>query len=324
MGRAWQRRAFLGASTAGVLAGGVIAQRGVFAAEVPRETFTYKTVGKLSIKADVYNSATGRRRPVAVWIHGGALIMGDRRGIDKSLLVELIKAGYAVVSIDYRLAPETKLAAILEDVRDAFGWVRKEGPRLFGAEIDRIAVLGGSAGGYLTLMSGFLIEPRPKALVSFWGYGDIAGDWYSRPDAYYRRQSLVPDGEARAEVGTEALAEPPASNKRSRFYLYCRQNGLWPKEVSGHDPLSEPKALEPFCPIRHVTRKYPPTMLIHGTIDTDVPHAQSVQMDQELTRHGVTHEFISVAGGGHGLGGLDRARVASIHERVLDFLKRNV
>ena len=49
------------------------------------------------------------RRPLAVWIHGGALIMGDRRGIDRTLLGELIKAGYIVVSIDYRLAPETKL-----------------------------------------------------------------------------------------------------------------------------------------------------------------------------------------------------------------------
>jgi acetyl esterase/lipase len=307
-----------------MLGASVIAQREVLAAEVPPETFTYKTVGKLSIKADVHNGSTGRIRPVAVWIHGGALIMGDRRGIDRSLLAELIKAGYAVVSIDYRLAPETKLAAILEDVRDAFGWVRKEGPRLWGADTERIGVLGSSAGGYLTLMSGFLIEPRPRALVSFWGYGDIVGDWYSQPDAFYRRQGLVPESEARAAVGTEAVAEPPASNQRSRFYLFCRQNGLWPKEVSGHDPLSESKAFDPFCPVRHVTNRYPPTMLIHGTNDTDVPHAQSVQMDHELTRHGVNHEFISVAGGGHGLGGLDRARIASIHKRVLDFLKRNV
>ena len=108
--------------------------------------------------------------------------MGDRRGIDRALAGALIDAGYVLVSIDYRLAPETKLPAILEDVRDAFAWIRKDGPRLFGAEADRIVVLGGSAGGYLTLMSGFLIEPRPKALVSYWGYGDIAGDWYSRPD----------------------------------------------------------------------------------------------------------------------------------------------
>jgi acetyl esterase/lipase len=250
--------------------------------------------------------------------------MGDRRGIDRALASDLINAGYVLVSIDYRLAPETKLPAILEDVRDAFAWVRKDGPRLFGADADRIVVLGGSAGGYLTLMSGFLIEPRPRALASYWGYGDIAGEWYSRPDAFYRKQPLVSENEARASVGTHALAEPPPSNKRGRFYLYCRQNGLWTKEVAGHDALSEPRALDPYCPIRNVTQKYPPTMLVHGTIDTDVPHEQSVQMDRELARHGVPHEFISVPGGGHGLGGMDRARLGEIRERVLAFLSRHL
>ena len=264
----------------------------------------------------------GERRPLAVWIHGGALIMGDRRGIDRTLLGELIKAGYVVVSIDYRLAPETKLAAILDDVKDAFAWVRAEGPKNFGARIDRIAVLGGSAGGYLTLTCGYLIEPRPAALVSFWGYGDIAGTWYSRPDAFYRRQPLVTEAEARAAVGTTEVAEPPPRNQRGRFYLYCRQNGLWSKEVAAHDPDTEPKAFDPYCPVRNLSAKYPPTLLIHGTKDTDVPHEQSVVMDRELARHGVPHEFISVPGAGHGLGGVDKTLLAGIYERVLAFLKR--
>jgi len=298
------------------------ARRLASSAEFSRETFTYKTAGNCRIKADVYGASPGERRPLAVWIHGGALIMGDRRGIDRTLLGELIKAGYVVVSIDYRLAPETKLAAILDDVKDAVAWVRAEGPRTFGAGIDRIAVLGGSAGGYLTLTCGYLIEPRPAALVSFWGYGDIAGPWYSRPDAFYRRQPLVTEAEARAAVGTTEVAEPPARNQRGRFYLYCRQNGLWSKEVAAHDPDTEPKAFDLNCPVRNLSAKYPPTLLIHGTKDTDVPHEQSVVMDRELSRHGVPHEFISVAGAGHGLGGVDKTVLAGIHQRVMAFLKR--
>jgi acetyl esterase/lipase len=295
-----------------------------FGAEVNQETFTYKTIGDCEIKADVFHASPGRSRPVAVWIHGGALIMGDRRGIDKKLLDALIDTGYVVVSIDYRLAPETKLPAILDDVRAAFAWVRAEGPRSWGARTDRIAVLGGSAGGYLTLASGFLIEPRPAALVSFWGYGDIAGTWYSRPDPFYRRQPLVSDAEARSAVGTKILAEPPAGNQRGRFYLYCRQNGLWPKEVTGHDPDTEPKAFNSFCPVRNLSAQYPPTLLIHGTNDTDVPHEQSVVMERELARHGVPHEFISVRGAGHGLRGVDKTVVDGIYQRVLAFLRRHV
>ncbi len=139
--------------------------------------------------------------------------MGNRQGIDRTLRDDLIDSGYAVVSIDYRLAPETKLAAILDDVRDAFAWIRSEGPKAFAARTDRIAVLGGSAGGYLALCSGYLVRPRPASLVSFWGYGDIAGDWYGRPDPFYRRQALVSESEARAAVGQggdlrAASAEP--------------------------------------------------------------------------------------------------------------------
>ena len=78
------------------------------------------------------------------------------------------------------------------------------------------------------MCTGFLVEPRPVALVSFWGYGDIAGDWYARPDEFYRQQPLVAETEARAAVGKTVIAEPAAGSRRDRFYLYCRQNGLWP------------------------------------------------------------------------------------------------
>jgi len=323
MARLWGRREFLNASVAGFVstaATGARLARGA-QAKATQKTYTYKTVGNCQIKADVYNAAPGERRPLAIWIHGGALIMEDRRGIDKTLLAGLVKAGYVVISIDYRLAPETKLPAILDDVRDAFAWARAEGPKNFGARPDRIAVLGGSAGGYLTLVTGYLIEPRPAALVSYWGYGDIAGPWYSKPDAFYRTAPLLTEAEARRCVGTTELAEPPRGNQRARFYIYCRQNGLWPKEVSGFDPDTEPKAFDRLCPVRNVSAKYPPTLLVHGTRDTDVPHELSVDMDRELARHGVRHEFISVAGAGHGLRRADKAVVAGIHERVLAFLK---
>jgi acetyl esterase/lipase len=315
------RREFLGGSIVGLVSAAASARRSALGADVSPQTYTYKTIGDCPIKADVYTASSSARRPVAVWIHGGALIMGDRRGINSGLRDELIRAGYAVVSIDYRLAPETKLPAILDDLKDAFAWIRSEGPNLFGARTERIAVLGGSAGGYLTLCSGFLIAPRPAALVSFWGYGDIAGPWYSRPDEFYRRQPLVPEADARASVGTTVIAEPPPRNQRGRFYLYCRQNGLWPREVSGHVPVTEPKAFDPLCPVRNLSPAYPPTLLIHGTKDTDVPHEQSVLMDRELTRQGVPHELVSVPDGGHGLGNIDKAQVAAIHRHVIDFLR---
>ena len=78
------RRGFLGASVAGLISAAA-AGRSVWGAEATRETFTYKTVGDCAIKADVIRPSSREPLPVAVWTHGGALIMGDRRGIDRTL-----------------------------------------------------------------------------------------------------------------------------------------------------------------------------------------------------------------------------------------------
>jgi acetyl esterase/lipase len=291
-------------------------------AQPPKRTYTYKVAGDCQIQADVYRAPGEAVRPVIFWIHGGALIMGNRRGINATQLEKYVGAGYTVVSIDYRLAPETKLPAIIEDVQDAYRWTREKGPELFHADPNRIAVVGHSAGGYLTLMCGFRLTPRPKALVAFYGYGDIAGAWYSRPDPFYNRQPAVSKEAAHEAVGTSAIAED-TSNKRGAFYLYCRQHGIWPQEVSGFDPDREPKAFDPFCPVRNVTGDYPPTMLLHGDRDTDVPYELSVMMNKELERHHVAHEFITMPGRGHGFDrDMQDPEVAAAFDRALVFLKK--
>ncbi len=256
-----------------------------------------------------------------VWIHGGALIAGSRKWLDGRLTAELLKAGFVVVSIDYRLAPETKLAGIVEDVQDAWRWVRQEGPRQFGIDPDRLATAGASAGGYLTLMTGFCLNSRPRALVSYFGYGDITGPWYSKPDEFYRRKPLVSKEEAHRCVGDRVLAEPPIPNRRGRFYQYCRQKGIWPNEVAGHDPHAEPKWFDLYCPIRNVTAKYPPTFLIHGTDDTDVPYTESKNMAAKLAESSVEHEFITVVGAGHGLARAAPSKVLQIAQQATKFVK---
>jgi acetyl esterase/lipase len=292
---------------------------------IDKETYIYKTVGKCEIQADVYRLPGNAIRPVILWIHGGVLIMGHRSNISSEQLNMYLNAGYTVVSIDYRLAPETKIDGIIQDVQDACKWIREKGPELFNIDPDRMAVIGHSAGGYLTLMTGFCIEPRPNALVAFYGYGDIAGAWYSRPDPFYSRQQPISEQEAYESVGTEVISGDPGQSNRWRFYLYCRQQGLWPREVTGHDPDEEPDAFDPFCPIRSVTAEYPPTLMLHGDVDTDVPYEQSVIMADELKRAGVEHELITISGGGHGFdgAGAESPVVASAFDKVLAFLKQH-
>jgi acetyl esterase/lipase len=325
-----ERRDFLGAIALGAWRTVGFARPNSEQAQPPtspfgKQTFTFKQVQDCDIQADVYRPPVEGVTPVLIWIHGGALIMGHRQNINRAQLDRYLNAGYTVVSIDYRLAPETKLKEILDDIQDANRWVRQRGPDLFRIDPDRLAVIGHSAGGYLTLASGFLFRPRPRALVSFYGYGDIAGAWYSRPDPFYSKQPAVSKEDAYGAVGGRVISGTEGPNQRGRFYLYCRQQGLWPREVAGHDPDTEPKAFDRLCPVRNVTKDYPPTLLLHGDKDTDVPYEQSVVMAEKLSRAGVEHELITIRDGGHGFDRkLDDPPVAQAFDRALAFLQRHL
>ncbi|HLW67322.1 MAG TPA: alpha/beta hydrolase [Gemmataceae bacterium] len=288
-----------------------------------KQTYTYKTAGDSRIQADVYRADDAQVRPVLVWLHGGALIMGNRSAVPKNLLDLCRSEGYVLVSFDYRLAPEVKISAIIDDVQDAFRWLRAEGPKLFHADTSRVVISGGSAGGYLTLMTGICVQPKPTALVAYWGYGDVDGDWYVKPSEHYRKQPLVSRDEALPQVGDKIVTgSEPGLKNRSRFYLYLRQNGLWTREVTGFDPEKDKAKLDPFCPVRNVNKDYPPTMLVHGTEDTDVPYQLSVNMAKELERNRVAHEFVTVQGAGHGLSGGDKKLVDDAYAKSLAFIRR--
>lgn len=298
----------------------------LFGAEIHKQTFTYKRVGPLDIKADVYRTDDMQLQRVAVWIHGGALIMGNREGIDRTLKASLLEAGYTLVSIDYRLAPETKLPDIIADVEDAIKWVRTDGPRLFQIEPTKIAVLGGSAGGYLTLATGHRVDPPPTVLVALFGYGDLIGDWYSKPSTHARHQNpKMTEEEARKQVDGPPIADSrDRKGNGSAFYQFCRQTGRWPLEVSGWDPFKEPGKFVPYMPVMNVTKTYPSTLLIHGTADTDVPYEQSTMMAEQLKKNGVRHELITIVGGEHGFGGGDPEEIKKAYARAIEFVNERM
>jgi acetyl esterase/lipase len=295
------------------------------AVPIRRTTHTYKTVGDLEIKADVHRLDDRELRPVVVWIHGGALIGGGRERFS-GYVHRLISDGAIVVTIDYRLAPESKLAAIIEDLEDAFKWLHTRGPELFQADVKRVGVWGHSAGGYLTLTAGFRVTPTPQVLVSAYGYGDLIGDWYSTPSPHPgHRRIKMSEADARGQV-----TGAPIANNRDRkgngsaFYELCRQKGLWPQAVSGWDPRTEAEKFHPFMAVKNVTARFPPTYLMHGTNDTDVPYEQSVMMAAEFKQHGVPHEFVTLQNGEHDFSGADPALVEKAFLGALAFVKKHL
>jgi acetyl esterase/lipase len=295
---------------------------------LPKSVHTFKTVGDVKVQADVYRPDDTTVRPAVVWIHGGALISGNRQSVPRNLLDLCRDEGYTLVSIDYRLAPEVKLPEIIADVEDACRWLRGAGAKECHLDAGRVVVTGGSAGGYLTLMTGVVVRPRPTALVAYWGYGDVDGAWYTTPSEFYRKQvPLIDRAEAYKGVGGRVITGSEDGvdfRARGRFYLYLRQNGLWTKEVTGFDPAAEKARLDPYCPVRNVSPEYPPTLLVHGTEDTDVPYQLSADMAEALARARVPHELVTVAGAGHGLASGDKQRVADAHAKALAFIRERM
>lgn len=285
----------------------------------PVETHCYKQAGRLNILADVYlPSPDCWPAPALLWLHGGALVLGGRQMVAGEQLAAYLEAGFAVIAPDYRLAPETKLPDILLDLQDAAAWLRagEAGPAV---DPLRIALVGHSAGGFLALSLAARLQPRACAVVSFYGYGDITADWLSSPSTHYLRQPAVGRAEALQAIGGEAIAQAEAA-ARLPFYVHCRQSGTWAGMVcgSGANPSD-------FSPALHIPGDHPPTFLLHGETDSDVPSSQSVQMASALAAQGIEHSLLILPGLGHDFdqagNGLNDPEVHAAFAQVLDFLK---
>ena len=105
-------------------------------------------------KLDIYVPETGDGSfPVIVSIHGGAFMMCDKGDMQVMPMLEGLKCGYAVVSINYRMSGEAKFPALVHDVKAAVRWIRAKAEK-YHFDPNKIAAWGGSAGGYLATMLG--------------------------------------------------------------------------------------------------------------------------------------------------------------------------
>lgn len=105
-------------------------------------------------KLDVYPAAAtgdvGAKRPVIVFLYGGAWNTGRRQ--DYAFAARALAAkGFAVVVPDYRLAPADPFPAFVEDAAAATAWTHKNIAR-FGGDPDRIVLMGHSAGAHIAMM----------------------------------------------------------------------------------------------------------------------------------------------------------------------------
>lgn len=136
-----------------------IASPSLHAAETALEEkkdLLYKTDGQLTeyeqrrCLLDVYAPAGAKDLPCLLWFHGGGITGGDKSGQVKVCRV-LAGEGFVVAAANYRLSPEAKFPAYLDDAAAASAWLKQHAAE-FGGDSARVFVGGHSAGAYLTAM----------------------------------------------------------------------------------------------------------------------------------------------------------------------------
>jgi len=116
--------------------------------------------------------------PTLMWFHGGGYVIGDLDTADSAARSLCEAAGAVVVSVDYRLAPEHKAPAAVDDCWAATLWVAAN-PGEVGADPDRIAVGGDSAGGGIAALVALRAReagtPKLVHQLLVYPYVDLAG-----------------------------------------------------------------------------------------------------------------------------------------------------
>ncbi|MCA9055231.1 MAG: alpha/beta hydrolase [Planctomycetaceae bacterium] len=129
-------------------------------------------------KLDLYLPQGVENFPTIVWFHGGGLQNGDKTtDIAVAVAQRFAAEGVAVASVNYRLSPQVKFPAYIEDAAAAVAYVQREIEN-HGGDPHSLFVSGHSAGGYLTLMVGLdarYLEPHGLKPTDIAGFMPVAG-----------------------------------------------------------------------------------------------------------------------------------------------------
>ena len=208
--------------------------------------------------------------PGVLFIHGGGW-SGGKRSDYKYYCVRFPQMGYVVATVSYRLVGEATFPACVEDVKCAVRWMRAHAEE-YGIDPDRIAAIGGSAGGHLSMMLGYAADvpelegagghaeysSAVQAVVNLYGPTDLT------PEEFHEHPTLV------SFFGGKTFSEAEDQYRLA-------------------------------SPLTHLKAGAPPTLVIHGTDDDVVPVAQADLLVERLKELEVPHAYLRMQGYPHTL-----------------------
>jgi acetyl esterase/lipase len=258
-----------------------------FAADLPADVVfeqdvVYGKGGDTDLKLDLARpkDAQGRKLPCVLVIHGGGWAQGNKSA-HSDIIWKFAQSGYVSASIGYRLAPNHRFPAQVNDVKCAVRFLRASADK-YGLDPQRIGAVGFSAGGHLSMMLGTTDKDD-----------SLEGDGGS-PEQSSRVQAVV------SYFGPTDLAatDVPESVR-----------GIL-KTFIGGTAVEMPRAYRQASPITYVSPGDAPMLLFQGTRDPLVPHTQAYAMIEAMTRYGIAGRVELLINASHGWGGDDLKHTA--------------
>lgn len=191
-----------------------------------KANIVYKTVGKLDIAFDLYlPEGNANNLPILLWYHGGGLLQGHKGQLAPHMRKATKQYNLAVISADYRLAPQASVQEILEDVEDGIKFIRTQLSSKVGEgilDVDRLAVSGSSAGGYLALLAGIHVEPKPKVILPIYPITDPLGTFFTNPQPPPMGRKLVEQKDLTEFLDSKAEEVASCAQDSPRMNMYVR------------------------------------------------------------------------------------------------------
>lgn len=211
---------------------------------------------------DVYRpkESEGQKLPVIVSVHGGGWVYGDKE-LYQYYCMDLAQRGFAVVNFTYRLAPENKFPAMIEDTNSVFAWVLANG-ETYGFDLDHVFAVGDSAGAHnLAIYTCICTNP------------DYAAQYPFQPPAGFAPTAIALNC---GVYDVEAEKADPNSQLIKLLADFLPEAG------------SE-KELELLHVASHLTERFSPVFLMTGT--DDILRAQAPAFAAELVKKSIPFEL---------------------------------
>jgi acetyl esterase/lipase len=225
------------------------------------------------LKLDVYDrcNAASSLRPALVFVHGGGWFQGNRDQFARHAAYFAHKYGMYCISVEHRFSSEAPFPACLLDVKCALRWLHTQAGKM---QIDtkRIGICGTSSGGHLAAL-----------LCATNGYPEYDGPEFA---GYPSSANLCLLINPALDLLPLALRPGPV--------------GEYVRNVMACDPESERHPYIAASPFACATPKMPPTFIIHGDADQEVPIEQSMMFHEKLLRMKVPSELKICPGRRHG------------------------